>query len=155
MFKFNNKNTRKRCEISSKLTIKTPEDVINLIEVVLMSLLLTLNIFRTFSRGGYRLYHLYHMITVLKSEIMVLIALWKESIPRFNPLYQLNLSIFPKTLSVGIVHNSENNSISTLDTTGNSGFLLVIQNWPPLYNDIENTESRLFRFSASLNTTHN
>ena len=75
MFKFNNKNTRKRCEISSKLIIKTPEDVINLIEVVLMSSLLTLNIFRTFSRGGYRLYHLYHMITVLKSKIMVLIAL--------------------------------------------------------------------------------
>ena len=25
MFKVNNKNTRKRCEICSKLTIKTPE----------------------------------------------------------------------------------------------------------------------------------
>ena len=25
LFKFNNRNTRKRCEICSKLTIKTPE----------------------------------------------------------------------------------------------------------------------------------
>ena len=35
------KNTRKRCEICSKLTMKTPEDVI---EVVLVFLMLTLNI---------------------------------------------------------------------------------------------------------------
>ena len=33
LFKFNNKNSRKRCEICSKLTIKTPE---NVIEVVLL-----------------------------------------------------------------------------------------------------------------------
>ena len=48
LFKVNNRNTRKRCEICSKLTIKTPErrDVTG---VVLVFLLLTLNIFHTFS----------------------------------------------------------------------------------------------------------
>ena len=45
LIKFNNRNTRKRLEICSKLTIKTPEDVI---DVVLVSLLLTLNLFYTF-----------------------------------------------------------------------------------------------------------
>ena len=45
LFKFNNRNTRKRCEICSKLTIKIPNDVN---DVVLVFLLLTLNIFRTF-----------------------------------------------------------------------------------------------------------
>ena len=45
LFKLNNRNTRKRCEICSKLTIKTPDDVI---DVVLVFLLLTLNIFHTF-----------------------------------------------------------------------------------------------------------
>ena len=49
MFKVNNKNTRSRCEICSKLTIKTPErrhenDVNGF---VLVFLLLTLNIFHT------------------------------------------------------------------------------------------------------------
>ena len=39
LFKFNNKNTRKRCEIRSNLIIKTPERQIYL--------LLTLNIFHT------------------------------------------------------------------------------------------------------------
>ena len=39
LFKVNNRNTRTRCEIYSKLTIKTL--------AVLVSLLLTLNIFRT------------------------------------------------------------------------------------------------------------
>ena len=43
---FNNRNTRKECEICSKLIIKTPE---NVIEVVLVFLLLTLNIFTLFS----------------------------------------------------------------------------------------------------------
>ena len=41
LFKFNNKNIGKRCEICSELTIKTPKDV------VLVFLLLTLNIFYT------------------------------------------------------------------------------------------------------------
>ena len=41
MFKVNNKSTRARCEICSKLTIKTPEQCLG---VVLVSLLLTLNI---------------------------------------------------------------------------------------------------------------
>ena len=41
MLKVNNRNTRTRCEICSELTIKTPG-------VVLVSLLLTLNIFHTF-----------------------------------------------------------------------------------------------------------
>ena len=40
MFKVNSRNTRTRCEICSKLTIKTPER-----RVVLVFLLLTLNIF--------------------------------------------------------------------------------------------------------------
>ena len=46
------RNARKRCEICSKLTIKTPERPhwrsSGVIDVVLVSLLLTLNIFRTF-----------------------------------------------------------------------------------------------------------
>ena len=42
LLKVNNKNTRKKCEICSKLTIKTPERRIG---VVLVSLLVTLNIF--------------------------------------------------------------------------------------------------------------
>ena len=46
MFKVNNRKNRKRCEICSKLTIKTPEDTIG---VVLVSLLLTLNLFHTLS----------------------------------------------------------------------------------------------------------
>ena len=45
LFKFNNRNTRKRGEIFSKLTIKKPEDVN---DVVLVFLLLTLKIFHTF-----------------------------------------------------------------------------------------------------------
>ena len=52
MFKVNNRNTRTRCEISSKLTIKTPEwrrsgvfiiDFEYILHLVLMFLLLTLN----------------------------------------------------------------------------------------------------------------
>ena len=39
LFKVNDRNTRKRCEISSKLTIEIPDDV------VLLLSLLTLNIF--------------------------------------------------------------------------------------------------------------
>ena len=39
LFKANNRNTRKRCEICSKLTIKTSEQ--------LVFLLLTLNVFHT------------------------------------------------------------------------------------------------------------
>ena len=46
LFKVNHRNTRKRCEVCSKFTIKTPENVIG---VVLVLLLLTLNIFNTFS----------------------------------------------------------------------------------------------------------
>ena len=42
LFKVNNRNTRTRCEICSKLTIKTPER-----RQWLASLLLTLNIFHT------------------------------------------------------------------------------------------------------------
>ena len=45
IFKVNNKNTRSRCEIYSKLRIKTPEDAIG----VVVSLLLTLNIFHIVS----------------------------------------------------------------------------------------------------------
>ena len=41
LFKFNYRNTRTRCNICSKLTIK------NVIGVVLVSLLLALNIFHT------------------------------------------------------------------------------------------------------------
>ena len=33
LFKFNNRNTRKRCEIRSKLTIKTPERRQNMFKV--------------------------------------------------------------------------------------------------------------------------
>ena len=42
LFKVNNRNTREMCQICSKLTIKKPDDVNDL---VLMSLLLPLNIF--------------------------------------------------------------------------------------------------------------
>ena len=45
LLEFNNKNTRKRCEICSKVTIKTPKHVI---DVALVFLLLTLNIFHAF-----------------------------------------------------------------------------------------------------------
>ena len=45
LLKDSNKNTRKRCEICSKLTVKTLEQ---LIDVILVFLLLTLNIFHTF-----------------------------------------------------------------------------------------------------------
>ena len=46
LFKVNNTNTRKRCEICSKLTIKTPEVIVNFEHVshlFLVFLLLTLN----------------------------------------------------------------------------------------------------------------
>ena len=43
LLKVNNKNTKKRCEICSNLTIKTPER--RQCDVALVSLLLTLNIF--------------------------------------------------------------------------------------------------------------
>ena len=46
MFKVINKNIRARCEICSKVPIKTPEQPVG---DVLVSLLLTLNIFHTFS----------------------------------------------------------------------------------------------------------
>ena len=42
LFKFNNRNTRTRCEVCSKLTIRT-------LERRLVSLLLILNVFSTFS----------------------------------------------------------------------------------------------------------
>ena len=45
MFKVNNRNTRTRCELCSKLTIKTPQN--DAIGVVLVSLLLTLNVFHS------------------------------------------------------------------------------------------------------------
>ena len=45
LFKFKNRNTRKRCEVSSKLTIKTPERRHN---VVLVFLLLLWTYFRPF-----------------------------------------------------------------------------------------------------------
>ena len=44
MFKVNNRNTRTRCQICSKLTIKTPERR----QRRQVPLLLTLNIFHTF-----------------------------------------------------------------------------------------------------------
>ena len=47
MFKVNNRNTRTKCEVCSKLTIKTPERRHCAIGVVLVSLLLPLNIFHT------------------------------------------------------------------------------------------------------------
>ena len=45
VFKVNNRHTRRRCEICSKLTIKTPERYAN--GVNLVYLLLTSNIFHT------------------------------------------------------------------------------------------------------------
>ena len=45
VFKVNNKNTRKRCDVCSKLTIKHQNDVN---DVFLVFLLLTLDIFNTF-----------------------------------------------------------------------------------------------------------
>ena len=45
MFKVNNRNTRTRCEICLKLTIKTPER--RPPGIVLVSLLLALHIFHT------------------------------------------------------------------------------------------------------------
>ena len=48
LFKVSNRHTIKKSEICSKLTTKTPEDVINVIDTVLVLLLLTLNIFHTF-----------------------------------------------------------------------------------------------------------
>ena len=47
LLKVNNRNTRSKCEICSKLIIKTPERRHYAIGVVLASLLLTLNIFHT------------------------------------------------------------------------------------------------------------
>ena len=44
MFKANNRNTKTRCEMCSKLTLKTPERTNG---VVLVALLLSLNIFHT------------------------------------------------------------------------------------------------------------
>ena len=45
LFKVSNRNTRKRCETWSKLTIKHQNEII---DIILMFLLLTLNIFYTF-----------------------------------------------------------------------------------------------------------
>ena len=44
LLKVNNRNTRTSCEICSKVTIKTPNDASS---IVLVSFLLTLNIFHT------------------------------------------------------------------------------------------------------------
>ena len=48
LLRVNNSNTGTRCEICSKLTIKIPKISNNKDGVVLVSLLLTLNIFHTF-----------------------------------------------------------------------------------------------------------
>ena len=47
MFKVKNENTRSRCEICSKLTIKTPEPQPRRQGVIMVSLLLTVGIFHT------------------------------------------------------------------------------------------------------------
>ena len=64
LFKVNNRNTRKRCEICSKLTIKTPEKrqrrrsrvfIVNFehtLHLFLMILLLTLNKFYLLQKGN-------------------------------------------------------------------------------------------------------
>ena len=50
LLKVYNRNTKTRCEICSNLTVKTPERRQNdVIDVVLVSFLLTLNIFQTLS----------------------------------------------------------------------------------------------------------
>ena len=49
MFKVKNKNTGTRCEICSKLTIKIPEQCHG---IILVSSLLTLNIFHLWRRSG-------------------------------------------------------------------------------------------------------
>ena len=46
LFKINNRKTNKRCGICSKLTIKTHQKYAT--DIVLVSLLLTLNVFHTF-----------------------------------------------------------------------------------------------------------
>ena len=46
LFKVNNRNTKKRCEICSKLTIKKHQNDVN--DVVPVFLLLTWNIFHTY-----------------------------------------------------------------------------------------------------------
>ena len=43
LFEVNNGNTKKRCEICYKLTIKTPERHEHILHLFLVSLLLTLN----------------------------------------------------------------------------------------------------------------
>ena len=49
LLKVNDRDTRKKCEICSKLTIKTVEQrQTTSVDVVLVFLLLTLNIFHTF-----------------------------------------------------------------------------------------------------------
>ena len=48
LFKFSNRNTRKRCEICSKLIIKTPDDCIEVGLVSLLTLRLLTNIFQNF-----------------------------------------------------------------------------------------------------------
>ena len=47
LLKANNRNNRKRCEICSKFTVKKKQQK-NVIDVALVFLLLTLNIFHTF-----------------------------------------------------------------------------------------------------------
>ena len=54
MFKANNRNTRKSCEICSKLTIEHQNDVI---DVVLVFLLLTLTIFHSFFQCFFSVVH--------------------------------------------------------------------------------------------------
>ena len=47
LFKANNRNTRTRCEICSKLTRMAPEFSVFIVKDTLVSLLLTLNIIHT------------------------------------------------------------------------------------------------------------
>ena len=80
MFKVSNKNSRARCEICSKLTIKTPETTP--LASFLVSLLLTLNIFHT----------LFHSVFIVIFEQVIPNA--NKNIPRVIPTYLMPDSVW-------------------------------------------------------------
>ena len=112
LFKFNNRNTRKRCEICSMLSIKTAEQCYWL---VLVFLLLTLNIFHTFSSISIVEVEQVNMSWVFETKIIIKrLAICKSRYNLCNKTPSLGYWLRVKKDSLEIHLKPKKNKIFTL-----------------------------------------